>query len=392
MPRSTIALLVVLALAATARAGWETSLRRAVQGCDRIRVRSGGTCHRDVESEKTLVDSRDRSVIRALVVAIEIDDARSGGGCMCCGEPTFEFYRGEKLLAMVGFHHGQALRWDGGEWEGDGALTPESAERICRWLAARGVKGPLEELEEARARERAMAERIARIGRILPAAARKAFLETRSRDQGRAVLASVGDDPVERTRIWFRLFGCHEGRWSRYAPPDRVVEQLLEKAAPAALGEALESLGDDAWARNGAARFVLDGRHEDRVPAESLRKALPALAEHAFAHPHVECRRSAMAGAARIGGPEAVAALRLVLAGEIEPRELPESDRVEPGGMVVMRGQAKEVREPEDDRTVAAWLLAGLGDRESVDRITALLAKAEGKDREVLEAALARLR
>jgi hypothetical protein len=36
-----------------------------------------------------------------------------------------------------------------------------------------------------------------------------------------------------------------------------------------------------------------------------------------------------------VGGPVAVATLRAVLAGTAPPRELPEEDRLEPGGSVI---------------------------------------------------------
>jgi hypothetical protein len=65
----------------------------------------------------------------------------SGFHCMCCGEPSIEFYRGERLVLTLGFHHGQSLRWVGG-WPGDGALITDSARFLVKWLADHEVEGP----------------------------------------------------------------------------------------------------------------------------------------------------------------------------------------------------------------------------------------------------------
>jgi len=122
--------------------GWTDSLRKAVQGTTRLRIRSGGTCHRRIEEEKTLAEVTDSQEIERFVKAIDIDESRSGGVCMCCGNPTFEFYAGGRLLAMIGYHHGERLRWAEGEWTGDGELTARSQDSLLSWLTQHGVDGP----------------------------------------------------------------------------------------------------------------------------------------------------------------------------------------------------------------------------------------------------------
>lgn len=120
--------------------GWGEVLRRALGASTRVRVRSGGTCHREIESEGTLADERDAAAVATLLAAIAVDEARSDVHCMCCGEPTLEFFRGDALVASIGFHHGQLLRWDDGPWPGDGVLTRDAALGIVRWLAGRGIE------------------------------------------------------------------------------------------------------------------------------------------------------------------------------------------------------------------------------------------------------------
>ncbi len=66
---------------------------------------------------------------------------------MCCGNPTLEFYRGNKLVVSLGYHHGEGVRWLDGKWEGDGLLTDEAAEFLAVWMHERGISGPKEEYE-----------------------------------------------------------------------------------------------------------------------------------------------------------------------------------------------------------------------------------------------------
>jgi hypothetical protein len=388
MKTTLVAAALFLGLSLPLFAGREEPFRRAVGSCDRLRIRSGGTCHRDEAAEKTLAEVTKKSEIRAFVDGIGIDEAESGGGCMCCGEPTFEFYRGKELLAMVGFHHGQALRWADGKWSGDAALTPKSAEFVCRWLAEHGVAGPLGEWEENRARERAVAERMRRCGKILPPEAFARLQAAGSRADAEAALAAAGADPVSAALSWFRVYGCHEGNWTHYTTVESAARRLLEKAPAEVLGGAVGRLGDDGWALNGAARFVFENWNQRLVPGDALRDALPALAAHAFAHPRQEVRHGAMAGVFRVGGPAAVAALRPVLAGDVKIRELPESDRADAGGSVEMRGTKAEISGATDDRVVAAVLLLELGDSESEIAIRTLRDAVEGPDRECLDSAL----
>lgn len=122
---------------------WDQVLQDALAGVDRIRVRSGGTCHGD-DNEKTLFEEKDAEKIKVVLSRFAVDEKKSNFACGCCGEPTFEFYRGAVLVASVGMHHGRSVRWPGG-WPADGLLTDASAEFLCDWLAEHGVEGPRKE-------------------------------------------------------------------------------------------------------------------------------------------------------------------------------------------------------------------------------------------------------
>lgn len=120
----------------------------------RMRIRSGGTCHREPRTESTLYETSDLSAIHELLSRIHLVPSLAPKtvegttvievlACRCCGDPTIEFCRGERLVVSLGMHHGQSLRWPGDPLFGDAELETQSGESLARWLAQRGVPGPL---------------------------------------------------------------------------------------------------------------------------------------------------------------------------------------------------------------------------------------------------------
>lgn len=110
-------------------------LQRRLVGANRLVVRTGGTCHRDIAEEKVLF-----TVTSPKLVAEVADHLRvTAGGfrCGCCGYPTLEFYRAHWLVASVSVHHGEFIRWEG--WNSDGVLTQESAEYLEAFLRLCGL-------------------------------------------------------------------------------------------------------------------------------------------------------------------------------------------------------------------------------------------------------------
>src|SRR5436190_22413114 len=86
------------------RRNWEFPLMRAVADADRIRLRTGGTCHRHPLSERTLFEEHDPEKVREFVANIKINARASGwkATCLCCGGPSIEFYKGGELLVTLG--------------------------------------------------------------------------------------------------------------------------------------------------------------------------------------------------------------------------------------------------------------------------------------------------
>lgn len=259
---------------------WDQALKAALADVTRLRVRTHGTCCRTESREKTLFEEKDAAAIRKLVEILEIDEDNSGFHCMCCGDPTLEFYKDGKLVAMLGFHHGRSLRWPGG-WPADGLMKGECAELLMDWLSARGVTGPRKEVEETRARERADQRKFERALAGLSGELRRTFTEG-NEEFDKAVKKEI-PDPAERIRILLRILGTGNGRWGVSDWIESSSNDLLKDYSAAALGPVVEAalLGDDRRLRRGAARLWLSYSSplEEWKPEQSakLRNAVLAV-------------------------------------------------------------------------------------------------------------------
>lgn len=247
-----------------AKVDWNGTLRKALRRVTRLRVRSGGLCHRRPGSEQTLLDTADVARIRALIDGIEVDARSSGFKCMCCGNPTLELYEGNRLVVELGFHHGMSLRWKG--WPADGRLTEQSATFLVQWLTDAGVTGPRDEVETERLRRERTAAALERWKAAMPPAARSVW-EERELGMGGGVVSrpaasssapspqrdatillfaprlseaerqALGDledafreaipDPSARIRALLQWFGSGLGPWSGYYAYENVAEMML---------------------------------------------------------------------------------------------------------------------------------------------------------------------
>lgn len=113
---------------------WKSVLKSELQSANKLRIRSGGTCHRRKAEEKDLYIETSATVVDSVISLIEINDKKSGEHCMCCGSMSFEFYADEALLVTLGFHHGKSFRWPGGSWPGDAELSARSSDDISKWV------------------------------------------------------------------------------------------------------------------------------------------------------------------------------------------------------------------------------------------------------------------
>jgi hypothetical protein len=259
--------------------GWNEALRAELGTGDRVVVRSGGLCHRDPDAEKVLADHRGVAKVAEFLAALEVAEEASGFHCMCCGNPTIEIYRGEVLVASLGFHHGKSLRWPGG-WPGDGKLTAKSGDRLIEWLAANGAPGPKEEREKEGEEERKEAKEMAAFLAPFPEGVRE-FFRTESlgkqpwdRDEGKQAafakaLAERCGGPEALAACLCRALGESSLGWSVSAWKEMRAQAALRAVTGEAFAAALPRLGDDPKALRGAARIAFqEGMLEKMTPAD----------------------------------------------------------------------------------------------------------------------------
>lgn len=342
---------------------WIRRFREEVAGTTRVRIRSGGTCCRDADRERTLFEILDPQAIRELIDCTSILDEKSGFHCMCCGNPTFEFYRGDRLAAMVGFHHGRSLRWRAG-WPGDALLSPESAGYYVELLARNGVGHPKQERDQRLRDERASRMRILRYAEILPTEF-QASLEALPEDAGFAGrLWDAALDPVVRAALSLRLYGCGEIEWNRCHGLDEPLRESLLPGQPAeVLADAVRRFPGDGDLLNGLGRWLFwDGRWQKHgeAGAKAFRRILPAVGAHCLAHPSAYNRRRTMLCLARIRSLESMGLLLRFLAGTIQVRRIAEEDSGQPGGMVSISPDDLAMGSPTDDWHFAARMLGRL--------------------------------
>ena len=115
---------------------WNDSLRRALEGANRLRVIS----HLSSDPRKDLFETTDPNEIRQLVAHLEVVETESHSHIAETSLRVLEFYRGDEPLARVGCVFLRWLRWEGdGPWPGDGRLTVKSKSFLGGWLQERGA-------------------------------------------------------------------------------------------------------------------------------------------------------------------------------------------------------------------------------------------------------------
>ena len=358
---------------------WIEPLRETLAPCTRVCVQNGWTPEGD-----TSFECRDAEAVRAILEFTEIDEGRSHGECSCSGLPQFEFYQGDTLRARIGLKHAAALYWPA-TWPADAKLTARSAERYCKWLAARGVRYP--ELERTRP-ERTLAaarQRLAAYRSLLPP---QVSPETPPEEFAAALRAAVADE-IDRAVLCFKLFGCDDAPWSLCTAVDETIKDCLlpQVSADARLAAARRVL-DEPKGANGAARWLLgEGGWADHA-IEQLDDMVPKLAERALSHPRQIARRRTLIALGKMGTQTALGLLRRVLAGAVAGRAtMDDYEEVLPGKTTYGPGDLK-FDKSASDQACAASLLAECGDAPSAARIRTLAAGAEDADKELYEKAL----
>lgn len=328
---------------------------------DSVKARTGGVCHRRPEQEKTIAETRDRREIAELIRHFEVVDSESRGHCMCCGNPTFEFYQGNETVATIAFHHGHSIRWPGGIWPGDGMLTSLSAEYLIEWLDKNGCPGPKNDMLERRRQQAAAGRRDAHYAALLPPGLGHALSDAESLNEATVVFEKAVPDVRARAKLCLQLFGCDDGTWSLSTGYDGPLADTWLPGIPA---ETLHAVINDAPEKTeegqGAARWLFGSGHLEEWKAEPGQ--LKRLARFALTHPRQKNRWRTLVMLRELGSPEALGIIRDVLKNGTEPRKLGADYEAEAGGQMAYSSNDIPFSEGTPDTVAAAFCLAMVRD------------------------------
>lgn len=388
---------------------WTDSLQKAVQETTRLRIRSGGTCHRQPERETTLAEITDATEINRFVHGIVINGWRSGGSCMCCGNPTFEFYAGDRLLAMVGYHHTERLRWADGKWTGDGRLTAASRNFLITWLAQHGVEGPRREAEGEQKRQEEETRRQKRYAELIPQATFRAAMQAETsgtwsandpREAKRHQLVAEAfmkqeKDAKTSIELYLRMLGvtADSGGWNFYYDCQQaVVKNLLPRFKSPELAQAAISAMKDEEGRLGAARWFLWERGWRALDEADCERIVPPLAQRGLQHRYMDTRRGIMNVLTEIKSAWAAALLRNMLSRPTDPNWTRPKTKPQYGWKIDLADAEKVYADECSDAVWAAFCLAKMGNIESLPAIQKLADESQGPDKDLLGKALELLR
>jgi len=239
-------------LQSTAPDPTQASLDGLLASVTRVRVIAGGVMHGKAMGTDVLLETADAADVAAFRACLKIvEDPRTFGHCMCLGNPALELYAGDELVATIGFHHGQSIRWEA--WKHDAVL--QDGNGLVNWLAERGVTGPREEVEGLK-RQRELNIQAAQRWKAAMPAALEPFWDTMMqagfgqaifvpinasktrRDPTRQVYASqlpplqaalerAYPDPVKRALAVLGWYGHGQGPWSGFPAYEVFADDLL---------------------------------------------------------------------------------------------------------------------------------------------------------------------
>jgi len=174
--------------------------------------------------------------IQEFISLIEFKAEDGQPGCNCEGSYLLKFSKQGKGLVSLGYHHVSALRWSGGAWKGDRALTDTSLKSIIKWFKKNGFKEPALKYEQALADERKRRERFAIILKYFDQERQDILKhlnilkhpsdpDVLSNEDVSIQLYESYDDKTELLDVVFKIFGAKES-----ARGYDYFEQILIKA------------------------------------------------------------------------------------------------------------------------------------------------------------------
>ena len=357
---------------AVIRRSMNEALAVVLSTADKLRARTGGVCHRQEAEEKTIYETQEAALIAEVAAHFQVADSSSGGHCMCCGDPTFEFYRSGELVATLGFHHGRSLRWADGVWPGDGMLLNDSARFLIDWLASHGYRGPKNEYEEQILQQKAAERRWDRAKALMPQAVLTALGDAKSEEEAAAAFTKNVPDTSERAALLLKLYGRDDGTWTL---TDRLDQGIQEDWLPAIPQEVLDQMivasKPESEQGLGAARWLFGPGHVKQWSGRF--DQIKPLARFALTHPRASNRHRCLALLRDLGDVATPLLLEVMRQGT-KPRILSENDIGEPGGQITFYSGNSPLPDDVSDQVVAALCLLMQGHHEHRDEALRLRA------------------
>jgi hypothetical protein len=129
-------------------------VRSKITESTRLRVRSGGNCcGGSPQYGQTLFETEDTEAIEKFSEQISLSVNLLGWSCGCCGDMTFDLYKGQDLHYSFSLHHGSSIRIKGAS-TGDESLSFFSRGELSKWLDQNGVIEALAKMKEDEAERR----------------------------------------------------------------------------------------------------------------------------------------------------------------------------------------------------------------------------------------------
>jgi len=119
---------------------WNDKKNALIKYANKIRIRVGGTCHREVSKEKTIAIITDSDEVEKFKNNFQLYDPGEEDydyECECCGDISFEFINGNKLLTTFVLAHKSEVKVP---WGGQTSLTDNSVKYIHSFLKKHNYK------------------------------------------------------------------------------------------------------------------------------------------------------------------------------------------------------------------------------------------------------------
>jgi len=368
----------------------DVELQDALKEIDYIRVRTGGTCHRNPDEEETIFVIKQKDKIKEFVSHLRIEEEQTFH-CQCCGSPSFELYKNGTLKETIGFHHGHSIRWHNKPF-GDAVLTEKSIDYICKLLFDNGIKEHYIQLLKDKEMDKIASSKFDISFDELPKGLQSKINEAKRFIDIVPVYINWEKDHKKRAILALRYLGAHQGSVDYTSTMDRMAFYVLnnekseyykinedDKISVDTILEVINENQENQKIMRGAIKWFLNFYDYKSFSKKQLKKAVNLITSEALSHPRLSTRVKAMYVLKEINTYWSIHYLRNVIGKKYKIKQLTEV-QLEPrwwknGGL-----QLLSLDEACSDIHYAAVYLSEVKDPASLDSIKNLHLQETNKD------------